>query len=439
MSMPELRVVVASPGDVKPEREVMPDVIDEINRSMGAVLDVQFKLSRWETDAYPGFHAEGPQGLIDPILRIEDCDILVGIFWKRFGTPTHGVGSGTEHEIATAYEAWQHSQKPQIMVYFKEAEYFPRSVEETRQSGKVLGFKESFPEEGLWWPFKETGQFKDLVRGHLQNWLRDRFQKERSGRTSGIREKLKQARREIMPLRHGGSGDPVDRTLITDYNLESLVQVFSDTLVSGCTSEEDYEGAFCFLIRGPDRILDEYVIERLLKTLGETTGRENTKHRVWLHAGNFTQGLKAIKAQLGIDYFRQLCEGGDDIQMDVVLVIANRGIPSDTFLKLAASFWGEIEMQISNNLSHPSRCFIVLWADDSPELLEQQVFKELPVPRQFELRKLRLWLKVELKRHRVDESWILSLIHKIECHGGELYCTYQTLQDELGLLGGNPE
>ena len=42
----------------------------------------------WETDAHPRLHPEGPQGLIDDILHPEDCDLLIGIFWKRFGTPT---------------------------------------------------------------------------------------------------------------------------------------------------------------------------------------------------------------------------------------------------------------------------------------------------------------------------------------------------------------
>ncbi len=87
-TMRTLRVVLASPSDVRPERDVLPDVIEELNRNLGAVLHVDLKLDRWETDAYPGFYSEGPQGLIDSILRIDDSDLLIGIFWKRFGTPT---------------------------------------------------------------------------------------------------------------------------------------------------------------------------------------------------------------------------------------------------------------------------------------------------------------------------------------------------------------
>jgi hypothetical protein len=80
-----LKIVVASPSDVRGERDSLDEVIAELNRGIAADRGLRMELGRWETDAYPGFHLEGPQGLIDPILKIEDCDILVGIFWTRFG------------------------------------------------------------------------------------------------------------------------------------------------------------------------------------------------------------------------------------------------------------------------------------------------------------------------------------------------------------------
>ena len=121
-----LRIVLSSPGDVKGERQVMENVIQELNRGIAADRNLSLELSRWETDAYPGFYAEGPQGLIDPIIKIEDCDILLGIFWKRFGTPTKDALSGTEHEIRMAITCWEQRERPQIMIYFKEAEFLPQ-------------------------------------------------------------------------------------------------------------------------------------------------------------------------------------------------------------------------------------------------------------------------------------------------------------------------
>src|SRR5215510_8771826 len=93
-----LRIVVASPGDVQAERNALATVVEELNHGIARALRSACT-SPGEADAYPGFHLEGPQGLIDPILRIETCDILIGIFWKRFGTPVIDAQSGTEHEF----------------------------------------------------------------------------------------------------------------------------------------------------------------------------------------------------------------------------------------------------------------------------------------------------------------------------------------------------
>jgi hypothetical protein len=83
---------------------------------------------RWETESCPGFHVDGPQGLIDPIIKIEEWDILICIFWKRFGTPIEKDGeTGTEHKFYKAYEAWKQNRTPHSMLYFNQKEYFPRN------------------------------------------------------------------------------------------------------------------------------------------------------------------------------------------------------------------------------------------------------------------------------------------------------------------------
>jgi hypothetical protein len=169
-----LRIVAASPGDVQAERDALPAVLEELNRGIAAAHGLRLELGRWETDAYPGFHPQGPQGLIDPILRIEDCDVLLGIFWKRFGTPTAEAGSGTEHEFLRAYAAWQQHRRPQIMVYFNQRPATPKTKAETDQWGQVLEFQQRFPKEGLWWPYRGKAQFEKLVRNHLTQFLRQR-------------------------------------------------------------------------------------------------------------------------------------------------------------------------------------------------------------------------------------------------------------------------
>ncbi|MEW5980194.1 MAG: hypothetical protein AB1898_30740 [Acidobacteriota bacterium] len=167
-----IRIVAASPSDVQEERDRLPSILEEINDGIAGHLGLRLELSRWETDAYPGFHVEGPQGLVDAALDIEECDVVIGIFWKRFGTPVSTAQSGTEHELRRAYEAWKQKRTPQIMVYFNQQAYTPGSPEETDQWSRVLQFKRDFPQEGFWWNYNGVDEFERTVRKHLTRFVR---------------------------------------------------------------------------------------------------------------------------------------------------------------------------------------------------------------------------------------------------------------------------
>ncbi|MFN0087536.1 MAG: hypothetical protein ACKVX9_19255 [Blastocatellia bacterium] len=168
-----IRLIVVSPGDVMPERRIVGEVVENVNKLVAAYLGLGIETYRWETDTFPGFHIDGPQGLVDEALAIDDCEIMVGIFWKRFGTPTKDAGSGTEHELLRAYDGWKRSQgkRPHIMVYFKTEPYSPKSKDETDQWGKVLEFKQRFSTESLFWDFQTTAEFEQLFRDHLTKYL----------------------------------------------------------------------------------------------------------------------------------------------------------------------------------------------------------------------------------------------------------------------------
>jgi tetratricopeptide (TPR) repeat protein len=162
-----VRLVAVSPGDVMVERKRLEGVVDELNRRLAPTRGCRLSLWRWETDAHPGLHLEGPQGLIDVAMRIEDADVVVGVFWKRFGTPTLDAGSGTEHELRLAWSAWRQDGRPQVMVYFCQRPYMPQSIAETAQQQEVLRFRETMPEQQLCWTYVDAGDFERAVREHL--------------------------------------------------------------------------------------------------------------------------------------------------------------------------------------------------------------------------------------------------------------------------------
>ena len=162
-----LKVFVASPGDVKAERDALESVITEVNRTAVTQDGVVLQLVKWETDATPGVAIGGPQSVIDPQIPVEECDIVIGIFWRRFGTPTTFGDSGSSHEIERACEAAIHKGKPKVMVYFCERPSTPKTREEVDQQLKVMEFRERLGKLGLYFTYESVQDFTTLARKHL--------------------------------------------------------------------------------------------------------------------------------------------------------------------------------------------------------------------------------------------------------------------------------
>src|SRR5687767_2232153 len=94
--MPRLRIFVASPGDVSQERDIVSVVVQELRRTIGDIRGVELETVRWETHAWPDI-GEDAQDVINS--QIGEYDVLVGVMWKRFGTPTKRAKSGTGEEF----------------------------------------------------------------------------------------------------------------------------------------------------------------------------------------------------------------------------------------------------------------------------------------------------------------------------------------------------
>jgi hypothetical protein len=189
-----IRLVLASPADVEPEWKSVERVVEEVNHGVARELGLRVEISNWRTDTFPGFHAEGPQGHVDEGLRIDSADILLAIFWTRFGTPVPGADSGTQHEIMRAIDAWRVAGRPQVMVYFKTARYSPKDQHEHSQWAKVREFRDAFPEGGLFGSFGSKPQFETQLRRDLTNAIRS-FSKHSNSSSRSASSKTRDARR----------------------------------------------------------------------------------------------------------------------------------------------------------------------------------------------------------------------------------------------------
>lgn len=170
-----VRIVVASPSDVQQERELVNVVADELNAGIAHVLDVALEVTRWETDTFPAFDRAGPQGVVDQRLKIEDADVLVGIFHSRFGSASKDGKTGTEHEIGTAVDAWRAYGHPEVMLYYSTRPFTAKTAEEKKQRAQIAKFRDKLGSEGLWHEYDDPADFERRLRKALTLYLRARF------------------------------------------------------------------------------------------------------------------------------------------------------------------------------------------------------------------------------------------------------------------------
>ncbi len=161
-------MLVSSPSDVSEERDSLSRVIETVNLALEAGgKSIRLQLRKWETDVPPGLHKQGGQGQIESKLHFGDCDVLIGIFWKRFGTPVQGSSSGTEREILQGREGWRSKNRPKVMVFFNTAAHHTRTLEEVEQLRKVIEFKESLKPDGLVREYSDLRDFEAMVTRYL--------------------------------------------------------------------------------------------------------------------------------------------------------------------------------------------------------------------------------------------------------------------------------
>jgi hypothetical protein len=164
-----IKVFIGSPGDVAEERDVASHVVGELNRILGDAFDITLSATRWETHAWPDV-GEDAQDVINR--EIGEFDILVGVMWRRFGSPTKRAGSGTGEEFQRAYELFKKYGRPKIMFYFRTTPFYTTDLTEVAQFRKVLKFRADLEKLGvLYWEYGTPLEFERNVREHLMRQL----------------------------------------------------------------------------------------------------------------------------------------------------------------------------------------------------------------------------------------------------------------------------
>lgn len=155
-----LPVMIASPSDVAEERKIIQEVIHEWNDINANASKVVLSPVGWETHSSPELGTR-PQELINKRV-LKDCDLLVGVFWTRLGSPTGSSRSGTVEEISEHRKA----DKP-VMLYFSSKPVAPDNLDPT-QYQELKTFKQECKASGLIEEYGTMDEFRKKFYRQLQ-------------------------------------------------------------------------------------------------------------------------------------------------------------------------------------------------------------------------------------------------------------------------------
>lgn len=162
-----IRILIASPSDVKEERDIAERVIHRIELMCDAGFPLTLKARRWEFDV-PAVMGKPAQVTINERL-VDACDCAVCIFWTRIGTPTDNAEGGAVDELERMLAA----NKP-VLLYFSDAVPESLSNIDPQQWLALSEWKKRLwaEKKGLPKNYKNADTFGELLKADLEKLLK---------------------------------------------------------------------------------------------------------------------------------------------------------------------------------------------------------------------------------------------------------------------------
>lgn len=160
-----IKILIASPGDVEEERSIIPEVISRWNNINAETTSVVLLPVKWETHSAPRL-GDRAQGIINNQL-VDSCDMVIGVFWTRLGSPTGVSESGTAEEI----ECFIKKNKP-VMVYFSSRAIDPKKID-LKQYQALSEFSDRLQSMGLTGSYSSITDLSDQLFTQLTINVRD--------------------------------------------------------------------------------------------------------------------------------------------------------------------------------------------------------------------------------------------------------------------------
>ncbi|MCH5279183.1 MAG: response regulator [Christensenellaceae bacterium] len=153
-------LLISCPSDVSKFVNLLEKQVNHFNNYFGRANGVIVRCRYWTKDTYSEF-GNSPQDLINRQI-VDSSDMVVAVFWSRFGTATENYGSGTEEEIERML-----SLKKQVFLYFLDKPIPPSKLDHA-QYDKIIKFKEKHSNNGVFFTISNEKTLATKFRENME-------------------------------------------------------------------------------------------------------------------------------------------------------------------------------------------------------------------------------------------------------------------------------
>jgi len=169
-SYPTLKVFIASPSDVDPERRAAVRAIEWVSDHVAKPRGWRVEPLMWERDVLPGAGKDVQSVINSQIGEMREVALFLLIMRDKFGTPTKRAGSGTEEEYDRAVAARKGRRapkRPELSLWFGK----PSLGADSKHRTKVEAFKKRVGKTAIWSSFSTTQVFRKGFQDYLTKWV----------------------------------------------------------------------------------------------------------------------------------------------------------------------------------------------------------------------------------------------------------------------------
>jgi len=186
-----VKILIASPSDIKEERDIAELVIHRLKIQSEDSVRLVLEPKRWELDAASEMGLS-PQEIINRQM-VDECDCAICIFWTRIGTPTEIAPGGAVEELELMLK-----REKLVMPYFSDVKVSLSGIDRD-QWNRLEEWKKTLVTEkrGFIKSYRDIYEFKEMLTHDLEKQLRARFCQPASGGDDTVDKSKKKGSRVI--------------------------------------------------------------------------------------------------------------------------------------------------------------------------------------------------------------------------------------------------